>query len=743
MTSLVIRHLTGKHDQKKHGRKSDVDLSSRAPISVDAIIALDAFESLQRDTVGRQDSAKRKINTIAARSGLDRSVVKLWIKEWDHAATGTIMSNSLQETAAEMFGIKPRTSKTGVEYELDSRMGHRPAGVNYMIRKLEGSLALTDFPLERDVDSKIVKQAEVAAEEMRRRFLYAVYDETQEVLSNAGIEEMTVYRGISKSLQDGKVVRTKHPALSSWSACRSLAVGFALDGGGDYLSTIVPASRVFSLSFTGLGVDDEYEVVVLGGSITAKGIKARWSIKKSQMSNVIRIKHLVGRHDQKKHGRSTVFEKMLVFHGTTESFLSLIRQKGLLSRKQQGSSEEGNYTDTDFAVLDAIDDSDLADQIYATTDMHAAKGYAVGVRSMHKDAEGILLVIELPEGLTVRRDPYDRRGMMIQGHIPSEWIKGYHKVTGNNAGVAKIGKFEEFKSRINRFLYVPIAIMPIQEKHLAGKHDQQTHGRLRSQRNSIDSIDSADIYSRLADVAGYLEDEYFSVHKITELAEKCNLPEEVIAKWLNKWNESATRNVVSDSLQQTASEVFGIKMSKEQIKRKEENDITAYKEGFWAAGVAYAYRQLTEDGWISDISMSSNMKIKQDVLAKAEIMAKEYRKTFVKVVYADTQRLLASANIKEIPLYRGIHMSVYNTINKEVYVNENVLSSWSTDPLVADTFEELTLTAFLPATRIFSMSLTGLGNEREKEFVVLGGKVRAQISERSTTSKLKTSRLEE
>ena len=262
---MIQKHLVGRHDQKTHGRSNILTSSSQIG-GIDA--ALDIFNKLRRDTTKINNiSDLQKVTNIANKSGLPQDVVGLWMDEWSYKATGTPMSNSMQKTAEQMFNIKARP--LGGDFRVDYAMGYRAAGVNYMIRYYLGR-HLTDGALDEDFDPDIVDRAELAADKMRQRFLQAIYDETQLVLKNAGITKMTVFRGTAKQVTNiDKPARIKHPALSSWSARKETASKFANVNFGDCLATTIPATRVFSLAFTGIGQGDEAEVVVLGGPITS------------------------------------------------------------------------------------------------------------------------------------------------------------------------------------------------------------------------------------------------------------------------------------------------------------------------------------------------------------------------------------------------------------------------------------------------------------------------------------------
>jgi hypothetical protein len=98
--------------------------------------------------------------------------------------------------------------------------------------------------------------------------LDAMYGATQEMFANAGIEEITVYRG---SKTDSSGVRP----LSSWTTSEDTAKAFA-GSDGDTREMTVPVSQILSTSMSGgLGAWNEKEVVLLGPSETVDAPKPK------------------------------------------------------------------------------------------------------------------------------------------------------------------------------------------------------------------------------------------------------------------------------------------------------------------------------------------------------------------------------------------------------------------------------------------------------------------------------------
>jgi hypothetical protein len=97
--------------------------------------------------------------------------------------------------------------------------------------------------------------------EAYKAVLDAIYASTQEMFANAGIEEITVYRG---SKTDSSGVRP----LSSWTTSEATAKAFA-GSDGDTREMTVPVSQILSTAMSGgLGAWNEKEVVLLGPSET-------------------------------------------------------------------------------------------------------------------------------------------------------------------------------------------------------------------------------------------------------------------------------------------------------------------------------------------------------------------------------------------------------------------------------------------------------------------------------------------
>jgi len=116
-------------------------------------------------------------------------------------------------------------------------------------------------------------------------FTRAEYANTQRVLAEQGIKEVTLYRGVqmhqgvipgtspARPMKVGTEATMASNPLTSWSTKRYVGADFASDysrGRGVLFAMTVPASAVQSLATTGRGCLNEFEVVLVGAGGTAR-----------------------------------------------------------------------------------------------------------------------------------------------------------------------------------------------------------------------------------------------------------------------------------------------------------------------------------------------------------------------------------------------------------------------------------------------------------------------------------------
>jgi len=190
-----------------------------ADMPVAAIAALDPDFATYPDSM-KSDPESIKEVAIGAMQEL--------VRKWNGSSIYDDSIKALHEVAREHFGIS----------------GASP------VELTEGSKALMEN-----------KEAYAAV-------LDAMYGATQEMFANAGIEEITVYRG---SKTDSSGVRP----LSSWTTNEATAQAFA-GSDGDTREMTVPVSQILSTAMSGgLGSWNENEVVLLGSPKTVDAPKPK------------------------------------------------------------------------------------------------------------------------------------------------------------------------------------------------------------------------------------------------------------------------------------------------------------------------------------------------------------------------------------------------------------------------------------------------------------------------------------
>ena len=177
---------------------------------------------------------------ISRRSGLSYEQTNDMIKQWSHTSNKAPNSLQMQKRASEMFNA-PMSDWQQAKY--DSVM----------------------TPLE--IADPMWSNAEVD------RFLKAMYENTQDQLSRAGIETVKLQRGVQLESSDvyeiaratppeGRVMLEEN-VMESWS----ISGGTAEDFGNVLFEADVPASRIIGTARTGFGCLGEYEFVVIGSPL--------------------------------------------------------------------------------------------------------------------------------------------------------------------------------------------------------------------------------------------------------------------------------------------------------------------------------------------------------------------------------------------------------------------------------------------------------------------------------------------
>jgi hypothetical protein len=207
------------------------------------------------------------IRALAARTGLPKPDVHQAIRVWAESSNDkSVTSLAFQQLAAEEFGVElSEWQQKQFKSALDRRMDSTASGVKPV------NWGAITFPFERIGAPALTREWPSDAKEKTRKFLRAMYENTQEELERRSIDSVKIYRGVKarKSLagadvRAGDVVALRSNALESWSIDKGVARSFARRTSGAVLETVVPRERVLGFPRTGWGSTRELEIVILG-----------------------------------------------------------------------------------------------------------------------------------------------------------------------------------------------------------------------------------------------------------------------------------------------------------------------------------------------------------------------------------------------------------------------------------------------------------------------------------------------
>ena len=179
------------------------------------------------------------VHNLASRSGLNYDDVNDMVRNWASTSNDNdYLALQMQERAGEMFDIDLSDwQKQSIQQTRDYIPPRTPS-------------PFTDAEVDR--------------------FLRAMYDNTQEQLSKAGINSIRLQRGIDLSVDEvqlimdqiqlGDQVGINSNAMESWTTDPRISSKF----GNTTLEANVPANRIIGSARTGFGCLDEYEFIVIG-----------------------------------------------------------------------------------------------------------------------------------------------------------------------------------------------------------------------------------------------------------------------------------------------------------------------------------------------------------------------------------------------------------------------------------------------------------------------------------------------
>ena len=239
----------------------------------------------------------RICDELADATGLDPSDISTVVHQWAETSNDTCYASlHIQKMVAEEFGVemsefqkeKFKYVDSVREFYLKELGGDEEAlhvfahgeyigdGKNFvMVYKGKGySLPNAEandiFDRQKELfpHGSILAGDRILSDKDTRKLLRAMYDRTQKVLADAGIENLDVHRGFRSGKHPAaRLEETKQRCLYAGNACESFSLNLntAQRFGRHIISTTVPRKRILATFLTGFGCADEAEVVILGG----------------------------------------------------------------------------------------------------------------------------------------------------------------------------------------------------------------------------------------------------------------------------------------------------------------------------------------------------------------------------------------------------------------------------------------------------------------------------------------------
>lgn len=255
------------------------------------------LEGLPEDVIKRRELVSSR---LAEKTGLSPATCSRILKAWAESSNGeNETSLLLQNAAARKFGLKLPTWQQDRIARVDQILADRMKSLNGRVRNavrirqemgksiapeaIKQALLPEDYAFHKEVwtltgNPKCPWKVTIALSDEFKAAGYkslddaldsvlsAMYEDTQARLKSMGIEQMTLWRGMTstEAIPIGTVRSVDANALSSWTAQPKTAVVVFAKGDGYILEQTIPAERIFSVNGSGFGCVDEWECVVLG-----------------------------------------------------------------------------------------------------------------------------------------------------------------------------------------------------------------------------------------------------------------------------------------------------------------------------------------------------------------------------------------------------------------------------------------------------------------------------------------------
>ena len=222
-------------------------------------------------------------------TGIPYDTVKLLVHQWARSSNDTAYpSLFFQKCVSEEFGVPltefqaqslapfekayadflavPGMTKELLDKAYTNAGTGYSDGVSWLLEK-NGISAEVSRNIQNYLEN--TENALITNEVNTKKFLRAMYDETQRVFKNAGVDRVLLARGYFPAAGEkgeAGIHRWEGNSMESWSSNTYVANRFGnLYTGGEIIYASIPSTRIIGSCVSGFGCLEEHEFVVLSG----------------------------------------------------------------------------------------------------------------------------------------------------------------------------------------------------------------------------------------------------------------------------------------------------------------------------------------------------------------------------------------------------------------------------------------------------------------------------------------------
>ena len=665
--SMQTKHLAGRHNQKNHGHPGDrAEIITQPKIENIASPYTAILSGAGAGLLSRPNYLPTSIETDGVIAEVVAGICERTDVPKDVAHQFIYTWENSANDPESLFLKKCVSEEFGIESNLPSETHAFPRKSAIFGERLSRVLGVSTWNLkDTDYESEQAAAVDNKITEWGHQFVRDVYNQTQKFLKDQGVTEVILYRGMDVDIRSEPIFST-------------------LSNNGE--AQIKINDSTLSSWTSELSVTNGFGNIVLASSVPAEEI-----------------------FSTARTGIGCFREAEFVLLGKKRPCTAALRSS--LQEKLNSPIELAPIETQDGYEMKVMEFADVSER---------AKG-KIDDYGLESTDNGAYFALDAPR-------PYPL-SILPKGYFRA-WVNNYPVL-----GVwAKDRKCFPTYSILAESGWVQKMVKPSM-KHLAGKHQQQSHGRPGPTTTLPKLTNEVPQYTYLMSAAGAdiearpdsnfptsIEEKQLKKNLVHKISERTGVPEYAVNSFVAAWSACAD-NATSNLLKHAVIEELEVTPNKWDIASMKRTNITSASSGIMDQLV----RERRGDRIDIGGSFAGQKPVTWQELEDKGLqrMAHNYSHLVVKDIYAQTQKFLADNGVTELIVYRGIHKDFETTAAgiTSTDLDDNVLSSWSTEPGTAFGFGTAVLVAKVPAKDVFSLPRIGIGCLSEAE-VVLKGAVR-------------------